>query len=294
MQEQTVEQVIESIAHQFLQVDLDYGHGTDNAWDEAAWAVHFVLGLDYSGEPEQYQQVVAKDKLKIIQTLGHERVRTRKPMAYLTKQMWFAGIEFYVDERVLVPRSPISELILSRFHPWLDVSKVESALDLCTGSGCIGMALAIHVPGLAVTCTDISGDALQVASENRERLGLQDQIDLYQADLFKGIPARKYDLILSNPPYVDKQDMDALTIEFQHEPELGLASGVDGLVHVKRILKEACDYLADDGSIIIEVGNSMQALQEAYPHVPFMWLEFEHGGDGVFMLTARELKEFFS
>jgi len=159
--------------------------------------------------------IVAKDKLKIIQTLGHERVRTRKPMAYLTKQMWFAGIEFYVDERVLVPRSPISELILSRFHPWLDVSK------------------------------DISGDALQVASENRERLGLQDQIDLYQADLFKGIPARKYDLILSNPPYVDKQDMDALTIEFQHEPELGLASGVDGLVHVKRILKEACDYLAE-------------------------------------------------
>ncbi len=289
-----MEQLIELIGHQFAQVDLDYGHGTDNAYDEAAWVVHFVLDLNYGADPEQYQQAVSREDFQHIQALAHERMRTRKPLAYLTKQMWFAGIEFFVDERVLVPRSPIAELIQAHFHPWLESGKIHSVLDLCTGSGCIGMAIAMHMPQTHVTCSDISAEALQVAAENREKLNLSERVVLLKSDMLEDIPQQKFDLIVSNPPYVDQQDMDALSLEFKHEPNLGLASGEDGLDHVRQILRDASDYLSEDGHVIIEVGNSMHALQDSFPHVPFMWLEFEHGGDGVFMLSAQQVKEFFN
>jgi len=293
MSEHTVEQVIEMIAQQFVQSDLYYGHGTDNALDEAAWAVHHVLQLDYSGPIEQYQQAVATEKYGIIKDLANHRISSRKPMAYLTNTMWFAGIDFYVDERVLVPRSPFAELITNNFGPWLDGSSVSSALDLCTGSGCIGMAIARYMPDVYVTASDISTDAINVATINQERLGLQDRVELVQADLFDGIPSQSFDLIVSNPPYVSTDEMQSLPEEFKQEPELGLVSGMKGLDHVDRILKEAFNYLSDDGHLIIEVGNTSVQVQEVYPQVPFMWLEFEQGGDGVFMLTAQQLKNCF-
>lgn len=291
---ETVNQIIERIAHQFLQVDLTYGHGTDNAWDEASWLVHYALGLNYGGPEEQYQQEVQITLVEQIESLAIARIKTRKPMAYLTQQMWFADIEFYVDERVLVPRSPIAELIRNQFFPWLDIADTKRVLDLCTGSGCIGMATAIHAPHLDVVCSDISDDALEVAKINLARLELNDQVTLVQSDLFENLAQQKFDLIVSNPPYVDSEDMANLSSEFKHEPELGLASGHDGLIHTRKILENALDYLTNDGKLIIEVGNSMQALQETYPHVPFMWLEFENGGDGVFMLTKEQLKHYFN
>jgi len=289
-QVQTVEQLIQDVAERFAAAKLTYGHGTDNALDEAAWLVFAVLQLDHADAPEVYQEPAPTAALQRIDELADRRIAERIPLAYLLNQAWFAGLEFYVDERVLVPRSPIAEVIATQFSPWLQTDPVTAAADLGTGSGCIAIALAVAFPEAVVDAVDISADALQVARENIDRHGLAERVHPIESDFFAALAGRRYDLIVSNPPYVDQQDMDARSREFRHEPELGLAAGDDGLAAVNVILQQAAGFLNEGGILVCEVGNSQEALEKRYPGVAFVWLEFEHGGSGVFILHKEDLK----
>ncbi|MES2918679.1 MAG: 50S ribosomal protein L3 N(5)-glutamine methyltransferase [Pseudomonadota bacterium] len=271
--------------------DVHLGHGSNDPFAEATALVMQTLGLDWSADPEILDAKLLPSERRAVIDLIRRRVNERTPIGYLLNIAYFAGLPFYVDERVLVPRSPIAELINDGFQPWLK-DDPQRVLDLCTGSGCIAIALAKAYPEALVDGTDISMDALSVASVNVEHHEVQDRVGLIESDVFSKLPGQRYDLIVSNPPYVDAEDMADLPPEFLKEPELGLASGRDGLDLTRRILAEAADHLTEDGLLVVEVGNSQWALEQAFPEVPFVWVEFENGGQGVFVLTAAECREF--
>lgn len=276
----------------FNESGLFYGHGTDNARDEATWLVLHALSqpLDLCGD-DLNCRITPSEREQVIQLLSR-RIITRQPAAYLTGEAWFCSLPFKVNQNVLVPRSPVCELIEAGFSPWIEAEKVTQILDLCTGSGCIGIACSYAFSEARVDMTDISSAALAVAGENIFRHQVSDRCHLIHADVFDGLPLKQYDVIISNPPYVGQAEMESLPREYHQEPGLALAAGEDGLDIVHRILKEATQYLSDEGILIIEVGNSEEALIAAYPNIPFTWLEFERGGHGVFLLTAEQLQQY--
>jgi ribosomal protein L3 glutamine methyltransferase len=285
----------------FQEAELTYGHGTDNALDEAFNLVRHALHLPHDLPAYMSACNITKAERRKVVQLITDRVMTRKPAPYLVNEAWFAGLTFYVDERVLIPRSPISELIEAQFEPWIDPERVHRILDLCTGSGCIAVACAVAFPEAHVDATDVSDDALEVAAINVEKYALGDKIQLIQSDVFDGLKSAQdiliegtklqYDVIVSNPPYVNARDMAALTEEFRHEPPLALAAGHEGLDVVKRILQQAYEFLAPQGLLVVEVGNSYPELIEHYPQLPFVWPEFVKGGHGVFILAKEQLKD---
>lgn len=277
---------------QLENADVYFGHGTDNALDEAAYLISYARHIAPDFSDEVLDENLTDTELETFKALIHERIEKKIPAAYLVHEAWFAGLPYYVDESVLVPRSPIAELILDGFSPWLDISAAHDVLDLCTGSGCIGIAIAMHFPHLHVDISDLSADALAVANKNIRKHQVADRVKSYRSDLFSDLPAKKYDLIVSNPPYVDAEDMAALPDEYRHEPRMGLTAGEQGLDLVVPILQQAARFLRPGGILVVEVGNSEAALQERFPRVPFTWLEFEYGGHGVFLLDYEQLLEY--
>ncbi|MEM1175787.1 MAG: 50S ribosomal protein L3 N(5)-glutamine methyltransferase [Pseudomonadota bacterium] len=286
----TAGELIDEVAEHFRTAKLTYGHGTDNPDDEAAWLVFSVLGLSFSDGPDAYDRAASSGELARVRELAKRRADERRPLAYLLNEAWFCGLEFFVDERVLVPRSPIAELVVERFEPWVDAERVDRIMDLGTGSGCIAIACALAFRDAKVDAVDVSADALDVAASNVEKHAVGDRVSLLRSDFFAEIPPNRYQLIVSNPPYVDRDDMADRSEEYRHEPELGLASGDDGLDATRVILKQASRFLDDGGILVCEVGNSRPALEDAFPRIPFTWLEFEHGGEGVFLLTKTDLE----
>ncbi|MEK7711711.1 MAG: 50S ribosomal protein L3 N(5)-glutamine methyltransferase [Pseudomonadota bacterium] len=285
----TVRDFILWAERRFDKAKLYFGHGTDNARDEAVWLVIATLHIPYDGLDAQAERQPNATEQKAIRELVEARINTRKPLAYLLHEAWFAGLKFYVDERVIVPRSLIGDFIHEQFQPWVDPTRVRRILDLCTGSGCIAIAAALAFPQAQVDGADISADALAVARINVERHGLDACVRLVQSDLYQGLAGRRYDLILTNPPYVDAADMAALPDEYRHEPTLALASGKQGLDTIIHILAHAPAHLEPGGTLVAEVGNSHVALAERFPEVPFVWLTSVNGDESVFLLSAEEL-----
>ena len=288
---QTVEAIIDWCAAQFEKADLYFGHGTDNAVDEAAWLVANRIGYPFS---EEKLALVPNDTTRAaIARLVEERIATRRPLAYLLNEAWFAGEPYYVDERVIVPRSPIAELIAEGFAPWIDPAGVRRVLDLCTGSGCIAIATALALPEAHVDAVDLSTDALAVAQINVARHRVEERVRLIESDLFASLGEHRYDIIVSNPPYVDRDEMATRAAEYRHEPELALAAGESGLDLAIPILEQAREHLTEQGILVLEVGASAAALETRFPRVPFTWLEFEHGGEGVLLMERTTLDTFF-
>lgn len=273
----------------FTEANLFYGHGTDNPWDEALQLIIWQTGVPL-GKHEFIldARFTTSEKAHLCQAIA-QRVGERLPLPYITGQAYFAELPFEVSRDTLIPRSPFAELIENGFQPWL-ANPPRALLDLCTGSGCIGIACALLFEEAEVDLSDISPPALAVAERNIEKYQLEERVTAIESDLFENLQGRRYDLIVSNPPYVDLNDLSTMPPEFQHEPALALGSGDDGLDFTRRLLREARNFLTDDGILIVEVGNSWNALEYAFPDIAFTWIEFEAGGHGVFLLTAAELE----
>ena len=288
----TLRDYIRWAASRFTQEKINFGHGTVTALDEAAALVLHTLYQPYNLAEAYLDTVLTMDERRAVVTIIDRRINERIPAAYLTHEAIFAGLSFYVDDRVLVPRSPIAELIEQRFSPWVDEDRVSRILDLCTGSACIAIACAYAFPEATIDAVDLSVDALAVAEINVTNHQVSDSVILYQSDLFKELPGEQYDVIVSNPPYVCHEEWEQLPDEFRAEPDMGFKGGDTGLDIVLRILADADDYLAEQGILIVEVGSSAETLQNTFPDVPFYWLDFERGGDGVFLLTAEQVHDY--
>jgi ribosomal protein L3 glutamine methyltransferase len=287
----TVRDFIRWGASLFNEAGLHFGHGSDNAVDEAAYLTAHALHLT-PAIPDHLldARLLEEEKARVVDLLIR-RVDERLPAAYLTHEAWFAGLRFYVDERVLVPRSPLAELIQRGFGPWADPLAIHRILDMGTGSGCIAIACAYAFPDAMVDAADASPSALDVARLNVAQHGLERRVSVIESDLFVALQGRCYDLIVSNPPYVPAAEMERLASEYGHEPSAGLAAGTEGLDCVVRLLRESADHLTARGLLVAEVGGSADALMRRFPDVPFTWVELERGGDGVFVLSADELHE---
>jgi len=288
----TIIDFIHYVESYFNDHELYYGHGTDNAFDEAAYIVLSMTKnlplIDEAVYDNEIDSAVQKEILTCIE----RRVDERIPAAYLLGEAWFAGLPFYVDENVLVPRSPFAELIADEFLPWVNYSSTNNILDLCSGSGCIGIASALVFTEANVDLADISVHALDVARKNVSRYKLADRVSVIESNLYEGLQGQKYDLIVSNPPYVSEEELSGLPEEYCQEPKLGLDGGETGLDLVHHILAYADVHLTEQGVLYVEVGNTDVALQACYPNVPFLWIDFEQGGHGVFMLTKQQLEQY--
>lgn len=287
----TVGEALDQVAAALDAADLYYGHGTDNPWDEAVQLVLAVVGLPADSDNSALPHPVTRDQAAQMAGLLRRRIEERVPLPYLTGKAFFAGLPLRCDTRAIIPRSPIAELVLAGFQPWYAGPEPERILDLCCGGGCIGLATAWYLPQAQVDLVDLDPAALALAAENVADLGLESRVRVLHSDLFAAVAGERYDIIVSNPPYVDAGDLAAMPAEYGHEPALALGSGCDGLDLTRRLLAAAEDYLQPTGLLVVEVGNSQEALEAAFPSVPFTWLEFEHGGHGVFALTAQELRE---
>lgn len=276
---------------QFNQNNIYFGHGTDNALDEAVALVSQSLHLPRYLPDNLWQAKLTCQEKRLLLERIQQRIQQRMPLPYLTEQAWFAELSFYVDKRVLIPRSPIAELIANDFAPWIDIHTVNRALDLGTGSACIAIAIA-HYLDIEVDAVDISNDALTVAKKNIAQHQLENWVHAVQSDLFSNLSGLHYDLIVANPPYVDAHEIEMMPPEYHHEPLSALEAGKDGLFFVKQILRDAVNHLTPEGILIVEVGASEPAVIEQYPEVPFTWLEFENGGDGIFLLSGEQVQEY--
>lgn len=292
MQPLTVGEAIDECARRLRRARVFFGHGTDNARDEAAELVFFVAGLDHACGAAAYPQALGARQQARIAALLKRRIAGRLPLAYLTRRAFFAGLELYVDSRVLVPRSPVAELILARFRPWVDSRRVRRIADIGTGSGAIALACALAFPRARVDALDISVPALDVCRRNVRKLGLGGRVRVLRSDHLDAVSGTRYDILVSNPPYVGRAEMRRLPREYLHEPAIGLAAGRDGLDSVRVILRQARANLEDHGILAVEVGNSEDALLRAFPRLPFIWPDFQRGGGGVFILRAQDLDGF--
>ena len=285
----TPRRLIDWTERRFAGAELCYGHGADEARSEAVYLVCGALDLPFDLDAGELDLPLSRAEAERVEALARERISARKPVAYLLNKAWFAELPLYVDERVLVPRSPLAEVALGEFAPWIKRDQVSNILDLGTGSGCLAIACARVFPEARIEATDISPTALEVAKINCARHGLQERIALIQSDVYEALGDKRYDVIVSNPPYVPAADMAKLPAEHQHEPPLALRAGADGLAIVDRILLGAHRHLSDHGILVAEVGNRREALEAKYARTPFMWLDLEQGGEGVFLLMRQEL-----
>jgi ribosomal protein L3 glutamine methyltransferase len=269
---------------------LHYGHGTQHPIDDAAALLAHARRLRRPLEQRDLSIAVPAAAARRFELLLQRRIRERVPAVYLTRRCWYAGLPLYVDERVLIPRSPIAELVARQFTPWVQPARVQRILDLGTGSGCIALACAVAFPGARVDAVDISADALAVARINRAALKLTRRVRLVRSDFFESLEGRRYDIIVSNPPYVGTAEFNGLPPEYAHEPAGALRSGRDGMDAVRLLLRGSAMHMTADGVLVVEVGNTESRVRRAFPGLPFLWLSFEHGGGGVFLLTAAQLR----
>ena len=280
--------LIQEVAQLFVEHDLCFGHGTDNPLDEAKTLVFFVLGVDYLDAEESSSKRISCEEFERIRDLVNQRIYDRKPLAYLTQEAFFCGHKFYVDERVLVPRSPIAELIQNQFTPWIEANSVQFVLDIATGSGCLAIAIAKSFPGVEVVASDVSKAALEVANINIDRLFVGEQVTLVESDLFENVEG-EFDVIVSNPPYVSSKNYQDLPAEYLQEPGLALVAEDSGLDFISRILHDAPPFLKDNGILVIEMGEAAKAAERMFPY-PFKWVQLEKGGEGIAVIEAKHLK----